>query len=357
MTKELLEKFLSNRCTPEEVEEVMLWVRKDALSGAGKELTYTDWKSFGAIPHRNEEGQDDKKFSTLLDKIHHRINVSGNLAKDRHARSISLITTWLTRAAAILLIPVLLFLFYVLSKGSFSGNNYADSVVDSLEIISPVGSRTVLQLTDGTKVHLNYGSKIKYPKVFKGNTRTLSLSGEGYFEVAHNPEKPFIVKAKGLDIMATGTKFNVLAYPDSHNVATTLVEGKVIVEKSDRRGNTSTIGSMVPGQHFDYNTQTGVSLSTPGNIQKYIAWKDGLLVFDNAGIEEVAARLGRMFNADIEVSDKIKDYTYTVTLEDEPLSQILYLMTQTTPISYKIFPRKKRSDGTYQKQKIILERK
>ena len=356
MTKELLEKFLSNGCTPKEVEEVMRWAQKDALSGAGRELAYNDWNSFGAISP-DKEVLTNKKFSTLLDKIHHRININRNTVKDRPAKAISLMMTRLTRAAAMLLIPVLLVLFYVLSKGSFNGNNATGSVVDSLEIIAPIGSRTIFRLADGTRVHLNYGSRIKYPRIFKGATRTLSLSGEGYFEVAHNPEKPFIVKTKGLNIIATGTTFNVMAYPDSHNIATTLVEGKVIVEKSDGHGKAGTIGSMLPGQHFDYNTLTGASLSTRGHIQKYIAWKDGLLVFDNAGIGEVAVRLGRMFHATIEVSADIKDYTYTVTLEDEPLSQILYLMTQTTPVSYKIFPRKKLPDGTYSKQKIILEKK
>jgi ferric-dicitrate binding protein FerR (iron transport regulator) len=212
-------------------------------------------------------------------------------------------------------------------------------------------------LSDGTEVHLNYGSSIKYPRTFNGDTREITLSGEGYFDVAHNPDKPFIVKTKKLNIKALGTSFNVMAYPDNDRVATTLVEGKVVLEHPDANEGTKPIGSMVPGQHADYHIHTGNISSTIGNIKKYIAWKDGLLVFDNSGIKEVADRLERMFNVDIEIADEIIDYTYTVTFVDEPLFQILELISHATPVTYKMLPRKKQADGTFSKQKILLKKR
>jgi len=354
MTKELLKIFLNNNCTSKELDEIIQWIDKEALSDKSKNLARDYWKLSNIEESVNNHNE---KFDSLLDKIHHKINIIHQNKGSKSQKAVSIMITWFTRAAAVLLIPVLIFLFYTLSNNSFNSGKYADSVVDSLEIIAPVGSRAVVQLSDGTEVHLNYGSKIKYPRIFKGNTRELTLSGEGYFEVAHNTEKPFIVKAKGLNIKATGTKFNVMAYPDDHSVAATLVEGEVIMERSDIKGNIKTIETMIPGQHVDYNTNTGVASSSKGNTKKYIAWKDGLLVFDNTSIKEVADRLERMFNVDIDIAGEIKDYTYTVTFVDEPLFQILYLITQATPVRYKAFPRIKLPDGTFSKQKIVLEKK
>jgi ferric-dicitrate binding protein FerR (iron transport regulator) len=234
---------------------------------------------------------------------------------------------------------------------------YANLSVDSIEVIAPVGSRTVVQLSDGSTVHLNYGSKLKYPQNFIGETRVVNLIGEGYFEVAHNPDKPFIVNTTRLNVKALGTVFNVLAYPDEGNIETTLVEGKVVLEQSENGFKTKSIGAMEPGQHVNYNLNTGVVSSTKGSVEKYIAWKNGKMVFEDTPITRIAERLSRMFNVDIEVADDIKDYIYTVTFVDEPLFQILDLMTIATPVSYKALPRKKLPDGTFTKQKIIIERK
>jgi transmembrane sensor len=179
MTKELLIKFLENQCTPDELEEVLFWIDKEASLDKGKDLVHDDWKSFG------EGGicADQKvSFNSLLDKIHHKININQSaISKPRKLRISSPVTTWLTKAAAILLIPVLSILIYTLSFKSIHTARYADMVVDSLEIVAPAGSRTVVQLSDGTEVHLNSGSKIKYPRSFSGENRELSLCGEGFF--------------------------------------------------------------------------------------------------------------------------------------------------------------------------------
>lgn len=355
MTKELLIKFIENRCTPGELEQVLSWIDRDALSEKSKGLAHDDWKSF----HKEQiyEGQDFR-FDSLLDKIHHKININQtSLPKTKPFRISPRVTTWLTRAAAILLIPVLSVLIYMLSNdNSIRPVKYADKVVDSLSIVAPAGSRTVVQLSDGTEVHLNSGSSIKYPRSFNGKNRELSLSGEGFFDVSHDPEHPFIVKTKRVNVKALGTKFNVLSYPENDAVEATLAEGKVILEKIDENDKARTLETMVPGQHVEYHVKSGKILSTKGDIGKYIAWKDGLLIFDNSGIDEVAERIGRMFNVEIETTKDIQDYTYTVKFVDESLSQILDLLTKATPVDYEFLPRKKRSDGTFSKQKILLKK-
>jgi transmembrane sensor len=355
MTKELLIKFLNNNCTDEELDEVTRWANTEAFNKESINHVLQDWKSYH--PEDNLEG--DIKFTSLFDKIQQKIKSEGikNKITQRKTATLSIVINWITRAAAIMLLPVLAFLFYTLSEKKTESNKYAEFAVDSLEIVAPIGSRTVVQLTDGSEVHLNYGSKLKYPQVFCGKTREVILTGEGYFDVAHNPKKPFIVKTGELNIKALGTAFNVLAYPELDVIETTLVDGKVILEKHGIEGKTKPIGAMEPGQHVNYNINDGKVSATKGNIEKYIAWKNGKLVFEEATIGQVADRLSRMFNVDIEVKDNIRDYTYTVTFVDEPLFQILDLMTIATPVKYKALPRKKLPDGTFTKQQIIISRR
>ncbi len=353
MTKDILIKFLNNNCTEAELNEVLHWVETSALTENGKKLGFDDWKNY------REEGnwENDEKFTTLFDEIQRKIDAREHKTIKSKTITLPVFTKWLTRAAAILLIPVLTFLFYTLSEKKMESIKYANLAVDSLEIVAPIGSRTIVQLSDGSEIHLNYGSKIKYPQFFSGDTREVTLSGEGFFEVAHNPEKPFIVKTVGLSVKALGTAFNVLAYPGDDIIETTLVNGKVVLEQNEADGKTKTIGAMEPGQHVEYNIKTGAVSSTKGSIEKFVAWKDGKLVFEDTPIIEVAERLSRMFNVDIEVADDITDNIYTVIFMDEPLSQILDLMTIATPVIYKADAREKLPDGTFSKQKITIEKR
>ena len=355
MNEDLLIKYLNNQCNPEELETVIHWIENEAgRTSGGRTLIEKDWNELAE--NKFTEYSDDK-FTLLLDKIHHQININGKTSVEATpANRNKVMLSWLTRAAAILLFPVLAFMFYVFSNPLILTSRIKDGVVDSLEISAPIGSRTSVQLSDGTIVHLNCSSKIRYPRFFVGKTRELTLVGEGFFEVNHDPKHPFIVKAKNIQIKALGTKFNVMTYPENDLVSTTLVEGKVVLDKK-ANGITNTLESLTPGQHVDYNTKTGKISIAEGDMRKFIAWKDGLLVFDNASIAEVSERLSRIFNVDLKFSDDIKDYTYTVKFVDESLVQILELLTHATPVNYKLCPREKLPDGTYSKQKILLEKR
>ncbi|GAB1454679.1 FecR domain-containing protein [Draconibacterium sp.] len=351
MTKELLIKFLNNKCSVEEIEIIIQWINTEALNTEAKNLGLKEWETF----QEHDIAVDPEGYSSLLDKIHHKININNNLQSTQNKTvTISKVTLWITRVAAIMLLPVLYFLFNVISENKMEINKYSNQIVDSLEIVAPIGSRTVVLLSDGSKVHLNYGSKLKYPQTFIGNTRGIDLSGEAYFEVAHDPDKPFVVKTGKLNVIALGTVFNVLAYGDNNVVETTLVEGKVQLERVLSDGNAKSLGCMLPNQHANYNTQTGKVTNSEGKVDKYIAWKDGKQVFENEPITNVAKKLNRMFNVEIEVAEEIRDITYTVTFVDEPLFQILDLMALATPVSYKVLPRVKLKDGTFSKQKILI---
>ena len=350
MTKELLERYLNNSCSSQEVEEVIKWMNDQAFFNESKEFGKIDWKQF----KKADSFISDEKLDNLLDKIHHKLNIEESFSfKTRNYNLIS----WLSKVAAVILIPVLAFLFYTISENTKLSNQIVTISVDSLEVIAPVGSRTVVELSDGSVVHLNYGSRIKYPQNFWGETRGITLFGEAYFEVAHNPDKPFVVNTGNINVKALGTVFNVNAYAENRNIATTLIEGKVIVEERKDTGSITAIKEMKPGMHLEYQKRTGELSTSMEQVDKYIAWKDGKLVFDNESIDMVAQRLSRMFNVEIQVDNEVAKYKYTVTFVDEPLFQILELLSVATPISYKALPRTKNTDGTFSKQRILIEKK
>ncbi len=350
MTKELFNKFINNKCSAAELQTVVLWIQTEAPNVKGKEWGIKEWKNYVAEEHN----ANDDRLSAMLDKIHHRINTN-NAEKASRRTGVKLWATWLTRAAAILLLPVTVFLFYIMSQPFQFSNTFTQAHIDTIEVIAPIGSKTVVHLEDGTVAYLNHGSKIKYPQKFIGKTREVQLTGEGYFEVAHNPKKPFIVSANNLRAKAIGTSFNVMAYPDENLFEATLVEGKVILEQACKNGTIKQFAEMKPGQNISVDLKTNKLTSNFGDVEKYTSWKDGKLIFKNESISQIARRLSRWYNVEIEFSDDtVKDYTYTVTFVDETIYQILDLMVLATPIRYSLHPREKMPDGTFSKQKITI---
>jgi transmembrane sensor len=346
MTKETFIKYLQDKCTEQEFEQFLLWIREESSEASERGMIQEIWNEF-----EPEAGPVERiKYARLLDKIHHQINITSNSSHPviQMTSTKKRILSIITRAAAILLIPVLTLLLYtsLLHKDRFAGN------LKDLEVEAPAGSRIHIELGDGTKVWLNHGSKLKYPQRFENENRKVYLTGEAYFEVAHNTKVPFIVGTNRLDVMATGTAFNVSAYPGDDRTETTLVEGKVIV--SERETNRE-IKALSPGECLSFSALKNAYTLESGNTEKNTAWKDGQLVFKNERAEFVAKKLSRWYNVEVEItSEKVNDFTFTATFMDETLPQVLELMTLATPVSYQLTLRKKLSDGSFLKQKVLI---
>ena len=346
MTKDLLIKYLQGNCTEGEFDQLLIWIREGALTNSGKDMVQDVWDEF-----EPEAGPEERtKYNRILDKIHHQINIRQNPNQIIIQKPLSnnRILSIIARAAAILLIPVLSLLLYtnLSDKGSYTDN------LNDLEVVAPASSRMNFELGDGTKVWLNHGSKLRYPYRFEGKNRKVFLTGEAYFAVAHNKEVPFIVGTDHLEIKATGTAFNVSAYPNDDFVETTLVEGKVILYE---RNSNLEIRALSPNECLKFNSQKNVYSLESGDIKKYTAWKDGQLVFRNDSTKDVARKLAGWFNIEVEVTNKrAMEFTYTATFAGETLPQVLELMTLATPVSYKLTLSKKLPDGSFSKQKVLI---
>ena len=133
-----------------------------------------------------------------------------------------------------------------------SSNSLAPNAL--YELVTPQGGTYRLQLADGTAVWLNAGSRLQYPLAFNGNTRTVLLEGEAFFEVSANPSQPFIVKTAQETVRVLGTKFNITAYPDDEISRTTLAEGKVEVVIDTDEGTVTRV--LAPNQQSQVRGQT-----------------------------------------------------------------------------------------------------
>ena len=259
---------------------------------------------------------------------------------------------YLERAAAILFLPLLIasLTYYFINKPAI------EQRLTFNEIDNAFGTVSKLTLPDGTKVWLNSGSHFRYPLFFSSKVRKVFLSGEAYFEVAHNKRKPFVVTTSDIDVMATGTVFNVMAYENEDDVEATLVSGKISMAKENGSSPIpKSIISVNPGQKATLNKGKKKITVQKADIAKIVSWKDGKLIFENDPMDVVIKKLDRWYNTNIILVDpELKTYRYTATFAGETLMQVLDLLKHSAPIEYKVLARKKNSNNTFTKGKIEI---
>lgn len=193
---------------------------------------------------------------------------------------------------------------------------------------TPRSGQYHLVLADGTCVWLNAESSIKYPTVFSGNERKVEITGEAYFEVAHNAAKPFRVVTNGQVVEDLGTHFNINSYADEPVVKTTLLEGRVKVTQNE---NTAL---LIPGQQAQVNRSSGnstIQLIEHADTDEATAWKNGLFQFNKASIESIMRQASRWYNVEVSYSDNkkpVKTFTGNIS-RNSNLSQLLQILSYT----------------------------
>ena len=250
---------------------------------------------------------------------------------------------------------------------SFWGNNTnkaADKIVsatDANEINVGKGSRSKIQLPDGSSVWINSGSKLTYGKTFTGNTREIKLDGEAYFEVVRDPEHPFIVHTSGIDIKVLGTAFNVKAYDVEPTIEATLVHGSIEVIKKDQQNGSKIMLKPHEKLIFSKYTEpdkrdqranvvvtsrdTDASFIMIKALRKNIAdtdivetaWVYNKLVFEDERFEDLAQRMEKWFNVKIIIgNDKLKNSKVTGTFINETIEQAMRELQFLLPFNYSM---------------------
>ncbi|MGE0079533.1 MAG: FecR family protein [Bacteroidales bacterium] len=197
----------------------------------------------------------------------------------------------------------------------------------------PVGGEYLLQLSDGTKIWMNSSSKLIYPAIFPENKREVWLEGEAYFEVAHNPESPFIVKTKYFSTTVLGTSFNISVYDDDMEASVTLVTGSVRVNPKGASENI-----LSPEHRLIYSKETKSTVVEKVETEVYTAWKDGVFYFDSETLGSIMKKASRWYNAKVIFeSDEVRDMVFYGRLKRyENIDKLLNIMKLTNKIDYTI---------------------
>lgn len=165
----------------------------------------------------------------------------------------------------------------------------------------PRGGQFRLTLPDGTRVWLNAVSSLTYPVAFTGKDRTVELQGQAYFEIAQQPDKPFRVKVRDMEVQVLGTHFDIMAYADEQAINTTLVEGALLVKQG------AVTQRLRPGQQAVRNNTTGAFTVQAADVDKVTAWKSGFFEFDDADLTAILRQVSRWY--DVEIINETKGET------------------------------------------------
>ncbi|SDF83439.1 FecR family protein [Chitinophaga filiformis] len=192
---------------------------------------------------------------------------------------------------------------------------------------TPRGGQFQVQLPDGSKVWLNASSSLRYPVAFTGDTRTVELNGEAYFEIAPNAAQPFMVKAAQTNIQVLGTQFNVMAYEDEASVKTTLLTGAVKVNEK----------RLYPGQGASIDRQSGtLSMQEHVNTEAVIAWKNGLIQLEGEDIHAVMRLITRWYDVNVTYNAPVNAHFRGIIPRNVPLSQVLKMLEMTGEVHFTV---------------------
>ncbi|MDH6535227.1 DUF4974 domain-containing protein [Parabacteroides sp. 52] len=195
------------------------------------------------------------------------------------------------------------------------------------QLIVPIGKRSFLTLTDGTKIWVNSGSRVIYPTHFKENKREIFVEGEVFLDVTHN-ETPFIVKTSQLDVTVLGTEFNISACADDPSVDVVLVHGEVAVKtQMDEKSLLS------PNQLFSYDKSAQKSRIDEVNVADYVAWKDGYYQFRSQTIDIVLKRISRYYGLKLDWNEEVGKLRCSgkLDLKENPID-VLNALSKAAPI-------------------------
>lgn len=198
-------------------------------------------------------------------------------------------------------------------------------------IETPRGGQYQVNLPDGTRVWLNSESSLKYPTIFASANREVELIGEGYFEVAKDKTKPFIVHSNDLAIRVLGTHFNIANYQTDPVSMVSLLEGSVNVAS----GNQSRL--LIPGQQAFREKKAGQLMVRPVNIATVASWKDDLFVFDDEPLPQVMNKIARWYNVSVVYESLDPKLTFSGTIpRNSKISVVLKQLEGTGNVRFKI---------------------
>ncbi|MDD4191968.1 MAG: FecR domain-containing protein [Mangrovibacterium sp.] len=313
----LIAKAFSGNASPEELKQLEEW---KAGSEENRRIYEKCLKLWQTSPFWISQKTVDDDYT----------RISFRILRDIASRRTPGILSLIYKAAAILLLPVLIAFGWYYLKSSQN-----DRPLQYTEIAAPEGQISKCTLADGTEVWLNSGTTIRYDNRYNDRYRDVTLDGEAYFKVSGDKGRPFRVQAGVVQVRALGTSFNVSVHKNSRTVETILEEGSVQIIPNEREGRPVLIG---PGERAVYDAGKQKIGIEKVDTELYTAWHEGKFLFKDAALSDIFRKLERVYNVTIEFEDTtigrirlrgIFEYNHNIV-------DALFKIRMTTGLNYRI---------------------
>lgn len=248
-------------------------------------------------------------------------------------------------------------IFLVITAGFLFTGRKSDPVSKGSEVVTRKGSKSRVVLPDGTLVWLNADSKLIYPENFQGTTREVQLTGEAFFDVTKDENRPFIIHTNTIDVKVLGTIFNVRSYPEEATTETSLLHGmievtllkqadkKIILRPNEKLTISNALNDSVVTEDNNADKETDqpvmvlskVHYRHNDTISTEALWINNILAFDNEGMENVFYKIERWYNVEIDVADpELLSKHFTATFQNKPLDEIMQALQLTFHFKYRV---------------------
>lgn len=335
MNRNLVRKLINKECTPEELKQVQNWLVNTDRNEEVTALLKTTWENGNGDSPTNGQRKEEvyRQLMTKMDT-----STLSVTRPDEHTSGTS--TTfyrkhWWKVAAVVLLAIGVYFTNRVAPP-----EPRAPKAVATIEKTNAKGQKSTITLKDGSKVHLNSESTIRYMENYGQQTREIELVGEAFFEVAKDPKHPFIVKAGKITTTALGTSFNVRAFHNETQASVSLATGRVKVEGDVDYPESEKDFILKPGE--EAIVLENQFIKQPFDALKVLSWKDGVILFDDASLDETLKVLERWYDVKFDVMGLTspEEVRGTGQFKNQSLENVLRILGHSMKFEFEIIERK-----------------
>lgn len=332
MNRQLLEKYFKNQSAPQEVRQILSWISSfNSEEEFSKEFQQL-WERDSLPVNKNLDWQ--KAWQTLQDKIEMEEFIYSlpvgkkkevDLNRNRQTKRLAI-------AAVVSLIIISMAAIYFFNEKT-NRNTKVTATINPVQKSTEKGQKLTIHLEDGSKVMLNAQSDLSFPGQFSDSLREVWLQGEAYFDVVSNTQRPFKVHTGSITTTALGTSFNINAYPEKSDYRVALTQGKVVVAKENQNAKVF----LEPGEMAVYRKQVD-EMDSKTFAENEIAWKDGIIYFENASFSEIKAVLERWYGVEIFVNGDPdnRKWQFSGKFKNETLKNILEALKFTHDFNYQL---------------------
>lgn len=319
MDDKLLIRYLSEQATEEEREQVLNWVEADPDNRSKFNRLKNAWV-MSRLPQRPAPDQEVRQYGQRL----------------RRKQQTRRLLSYSIAASLVLLLSI--GGINKLKKYRQEIDFLQNQTIAQLEYHTNKGVKGHITLPDGSTVWLNSDSELKCPALFTGNEREISFSGEGFFDVVKNPDKPMIVRLdNNIRVVVKGTKFNLASYKNDDHISALLLSGNITVVRTHEKELEEI--KVKPNEQVSIhkNRSQEIDLTVPAETFPILSWKEGWLIFNETPVSEVLKKLERWHGIAFEVRDpEILNQKFSARFHEESITQILEMMKGVALLQYEL---------------------